>query len=471
MKCLKLIFLLLVEIFFISTMLISQTINMEDFINQLEETHPIFEKEKLTTQIEKEEKNSYLGNQDWNFHSSVNLSHEEPAFAFGEPEKTDAFYVSAGVERLFWRTGGRFSTTFTSNLANIDPNFGYPDPFYQNQIDITYTHPLMKNRNGLLDKLQYELKDYDIDFSKVQSKENLELFIVSSADKFLDWVFLTEHKKIINERLRLSEEELSRTQKKREANLVDQADVIRAEDAVLFWKQNLFMIESQWKALQAELSVLLQNEEIINLEPEFKLYEYKHLGSLDDNMEKLKEFSRVMKIIKIRIGQLELARLGIEEISKPYLAFVAQGNLKNLDEKFTKSLVLDEPDISVGLQFSVPLENRTPKYQIKKTDLQISQLNKQLDDVTITMSSALTNLYIQINELENVLILNQEQIESTKERTKEEMKLYNQGRGDLTFVIMSRDNEQNAKLTYAQNSLMYHKLMLQYKALMDQIYE
>ena len=35
---------------------------------------------------------------------------------------------------------------------------------------------------------------------------------------------------------------------------------------------------------------------------------------------------------------------------------------------------------------------------------------------------------------------------------------------------MSRDNVQNAKLTYAQNALMYNKLSLEYNALMDRIY-
>jgi len=49
------------------------------------------------------------------------------------------------------------------------------------------------------------------------------------------------------------------------------------------------------------------------------------------------------------------------------------------------------------------------------------------------------------------------------------LKLYNQGRGDLTFVIQSRDNEENAKLTYAQNSTLYHKLILQYRSLLDEL--
>ena len=70
-----------------------------------------------------------------------------------------------------------------------------------------------------------------------------------------------------------------------------------------------------------------------------------------------------------------------------------------------------------------------------------------------------------------MLSLNREQIQSARDRTEEELKLYNQGRGDLTFVILSRDNEENAKLTYAANALTYHKLNLEYLALMDQLYE
>ena len=77
---------------------------------------------------------------------------------------------------------------------------------------------------------------------------------------------------------------------------------------------------------------------------------------------------------------------------------------------------------------------------------------------------------LSLKELEKVLKLNQEQIKSAKERTKEELKLYNRGRGELTFVILSRDNEKNAKLTYAFNALTYHKLIIEYRVLMDQLY-
>ncbi|MEJ2488045.1 MAG: hypothetical protein P8Y68_20190, partial [Anaerolineales bacterium] len=79
------------------------------------------------------------------------------------------------------------------------------------------------------------------------------------------------------------------------------------------------------------------------------------------------------------------------------------------------------------------------------------------------------NLLVRINEILKVLELNLQQIESAKLKTEEEDKLYRQGRGQLTFVIQSRDNEENARFTYAQNAALYQNLVLQYKALIDDL--
>ena len=68
-----------------------------------------------------------------------------------------------------------------------------------------------------------------------------------------------------------------------------------------------------------------------------------------------------------------------------------------------------------------------------------------------------------------VLEFNQNQIESARERTPEELKVYKEGHGDMTFVIQSQDNEANARLTYLENSVTYHKLVLQYKSFLDQL--
>lgn len=145
--------------------------------------------------------------------------------------------------------------------------------------------------------------------------------------------------------------------------------------------------------------------------------------------------------------------------------------MKNADEAIGKSFVMDKPDARVGVQLAVSLERRTARSQIARTDVQIDQMEKQIDELTIDMVSALTNVHILITEYENVLSLNVEQIESAEKKTEEKLKLYNRGRGQLTFVIQSRDSEEAAKLTYASNALTYHTLILQYRALMDQLYD
>ena len=87
----------------------------------------------------------------------------------------------------------------------------------------------------------------------------------------------------------------------------------------------------------------------------------------------------------------------------------------------------------------------------------------------LDLESSMVSLLIRIVELEKVLALNRAQIESAEEKTEEELKLYNRGRSQLTFVIQSRDNEQNARLSLAENAALYHGLILQYRALLDEL--
>ena len=271
----------------------AETISRESFLDQLKHTHPLFEKEKLTSQIESQKRNSYLGNQDWNIRSSFFLTHDEPSFAIAGPERTNAVSASGGVEKAFWNTGGRLSASFTSSWASIkiDPFMGLPSSYFENQLAVTYSHPLMRNKRGVLDRLQYDLSQFNIDLSDVIAMENEEVFLSGAASKFLDWVLMIEQQRIVVERLRLSEEELGRTREKRAANLIDEVDVIRAEDAVRVTRQSLLLLESQIAALRSELAVLSQDNGLNEMTPEFNIYKTTSLPTLPEAINLLKKNS------------------------------------------------------------------------------------------------------------------------------------------------------------------------------------
>lgn len=451
-----------------------ESLTLNAYLTQLKEKHPFFVKEELKSEIEKEQLAGLTGAEDWKVVSSFGYSTQEPAINFSGPDRTDALSFTGGIERTFWATGGRLSASFSTTSLSFTlpalPEFStFPTDWYQSQFDLTYIHPILKNRSGFLDKLQHKLQEFDVDISEVTKLENEENFLLSASTKYLTWVFLSEQLKIIDERLALSESEMERTRRKRSSNLVEKVDVLRAEDAVRIAKQNKMLTESQINGLKAEIAILTQLPEINNSSPDFNLYTTKNIEPLESETSALKKNSRLVKTLQMRINQINLARSGFEETAKPELAFVAQVSTKSFEEDFGGSLTTDKRDALLGLQFSLPLGNRTANSGINKSRLQISQIEYELSDLVLQLTASLSRLHIQMEKMKEVLELNQEQISSAQEKTAEEIKLYNQGRGDLTFVIQSRDNEQNAKLLYAVNALTYQNLLIQYRALMDDL--
>ncbi len=461
----------------------AQTITMSEFLDSVKETHPLFEKEALSAQIEMREQERLLGSQDWVVSSSPFYTYQElVATSSFSPEKMHVTGAGVAVEKPFWKTGGRFSLSWSSDFTDQEiPDIVIPIPpepivipagpsrFYQNKTYLTYSQPLLQNRGGKLDRLNYELSKYTVESTELVALENREGLCLNLALRFLDWVLLSEQGRIANERLSLAEEQLRQTKRKRAAHLVDQVDVLRAQDAVRIARQGILLIESQWKSRQAELAVLAQSQELYEMSPDFNLYGLETLPDPDEAVSTLKEQSRILKALTIRREQLSRLTEGFAETRRPQLLLSVSAGLQGGDEELGGSFDLDKPDLSAALSFRYPLGNRSAQAEVEKTALQRRQIEKEIENVTLDLEAAVRNLLISIKEMEKALALNQEQIESAKAKTKEELRLYNQGRGVLTFVIQSRDNEEQAKLTYAQNSAAYHKLVLQYRALADEL--
>jgi outer membrane protein TolC len=456
---------------------------MDAFLESVRAEHPLFAREELSPQIQMRDQDRYLGSQDWTIFATPYYAYQEfLATSAFSPEKAQMVGASLGLEKMFWGTGGRFAVTWSTDytdqtIPDIVIPF-VPDPivipsgpseFYQNRAYLTYTQPLLQNMGGRLDRLSYELAEYSIDFTEIQAAENEEGLILDLGTRFLDWVLLTEQMRIARERLDLAEEQLGQIKRKRAANLVDRVDVLRGEDAVREASQGIVLIESQWKSKQAELAVLAQSDELLQTNPQFDIYSTETLPSPDEAVARMKEKSRILNGLTTRRRQLEYLRTGYDETSRPQLYLSIGAGLQGGDEEIGSSFEMDKPDVLVALDFRYPLGNRTARADLAKTELEIEQLVHDIEDVTLDLEAAVRNLLILIAEFEKVLEIDQERITSAEAKTREELRLYNQGRGILTFVIQSRDSEEQAKLVYAQNAVSYHRLVLQYRALMDEL--
>lgn len=474
---------LFVFVFFMPILLEASTITLPELIKTVQKTHPFFTKESLSSAIEIRAQDGYLGEQDWVIRSSPYYVYQEPVSSgLGVPSRLHNVSADIAVEKTLWNTGGRFSLSWTTSYSDqtvadivIPMPTGDivipvgPSSFYTNRAYLTYTQPLLQNLGGKLDRLNYELSAYTIDIIDLQVVENQEVFVLDIADVFLGWVLLQEQKRIANERLALSQEQLQQVKRKHDAYLVDRVDVLRAEDAVRIAEQSILLIESQIEAKRAELAVLAQTEDLYTSEPDFRLYKLDTLPGPDDAVTLIKENSKVLKALRIRREQLMHLLSGYKETKRPQLYLSVGAGLQGGHEEFSEAFDIDKPDVLIALDFRYPLGNRKAGSDVLKTELEIEQLAEDIRNIELEFEAGIRNLLILIRKMEEVLKLNEEQITSAQAKTREETKLYNQGRNLLTIVIQSRDNEEQARLTYAQNAAAYHKLILQYRALMDEL--
>ncbi len=448
----------------------AQTITLDEYLELVRRNHPFFKKEALEVDIERKGAERFPGTEDWNFEIAPFYSYlGEASAAEFQSDNIHQVGVEAAVERIFWKSGGRLGLSFESDYTRSQITSAGTQKAYRHGFGVSYTHPFLQNAKGVLDRLAYDLSTYSIDLSIVQRDENQEMFLVDAATGFLQWAYLSEIISIAEERLRLAEEQKAQTEKKFKSNLVDKVDVLRAEDAIRIAKQALLKTQSLWKAKQAELSVIAGSDELVGQSPVFDLYSMETLPSVERALDTMTAQSRLLTVFDILKDQLSYNRVGLIEQKRPGLNLTVAGGLYGRDEDFGKSLEITKPDAQVLVAYFTTFGHRSLKAQIEQIELEIRQLEEDKKNVAVGLEAALRNIYIQVIETEKVLELNRAQIESAAEKTIEELKLYNQGRSQLTFVIQSRDNEENAKLTYSENALGYQQLLLQYRALMDEL--
>jgi len=447
----------------------AETIGLAEYLQQIQAEHPFFKQQALDGEIERAQQQRFLGDEDWVVSASPGYRHSERTNSNGfTAEKRDGLVLGAGLARTFWSNGGRISVDY--HYSHIEQQFAAPLGTFDehgNGLSVTYMLPLMKNRGGELSRLEYELQRFTVDHSDLASVERREAYLEQHALLFIDWVFVDEQQRIAANRLALADKELIRTKQKRRSRLVAEVDVLRARDAVINARQHLSAIKTQWLALQAELATHAMDRSLYQMSPHFDLYALKVLPSVAEARDDLHQSARQLHQIDVQLAQSERLLGGLDNQLAPELELMLSGGLNSEADHLSGSTSFDQPQYALGLNFRYPLGQRTVRADVNKARLQQQQLRAARSSLELQLEAQLRNFLVQLEQLEGVMALNREQIEVAQLRTKEELSRHNQGRSELSFVIQSRDNEQNAQFSLATNAARYQKIWLRYTALMD----
>lgn len=451
-----------------------RAIELDEYIELVKQNHPFFRKEQLAVEVEEARRHTLLPRYEWRYSLMPRYTvRDEPSTSDLFSNMAQVAAMEAGMQRSFAdgrQVGLSVSTSYTWLQNPPVPTVAEEEHSFRHGLTLSASWPLERNVERLA-RLGYDLQEYTIKAKEIEIQENLESFLVEPATLFIDWAYALELVDIYRQRLELAEEQLQTTNRMYRSNLVDRLDVLRAEDSVRTAQQAIFEYESLAKSIQATLATLCDTQSIYEQRPDFEFYHFTELPTAAAAALRGKDSTRLKEPLLVLVEQLRFQSDAFREREKATLDLFLEAGIYGPQEKIVDSLRVMYPQASVSLSYSpaTGLEQLESERLIIRT--QIRELEAEIEALEKTVETNVTSLLIQAAELEKIIELNRQLIDSAEEKAVEEARLYNQGRNMLTNVIQSRDSVQAQRARLVDSFARYHRLIIQYRAVMDQLLE
>jgi outer membrane protein TolC len=461
----------------------AEGVSLNVYLDSLIAEHPLVRRQNISPHISEVRREGYAARQDWRARVNPRYSHVEPVSTSPfTPTRIDEWRLDASLSRAIWGTGGDLSFQWQSTYTDQEiPTIDIPGPagsqgistgvpeLFEHSFSLRYTQPLLRNRGGDLDRLQYETSDYDISIADVEAAESIEEFLARMAARYLSWVNLTEQVTIIKERLELARQERQHLEDRYDVNLIDRADLLRAENAYRNVEQQLVLARSRRNAEAARLATLAEWEALADTTPDYDIYRTADLPDVDSAYRMIESDGREVTALRLQRDKLNHQLAAWKETTLPQLDLNVSVGLQGGNDAFSESIEIDDPQYSVGLLLRQQIGAASAEADIRVAELRKRQLLESEDNLLLETRASVRSLLKRMRDMEEVLELNRQTIQSARERWKEERELYREGRGQLVWVIQAQDMEQNARLNYARNATTYHQLLAEFRELTDQL--
>ncbi|MDG2394919.1 hypothetical protein, partial [Candidatus Thioglobus sp.] len=180
--------------------------SQKTFINQLLNSNEFFEREILNLEIKQIEMlGDRVNYEDWDWRIGAELGRiHKSKFKYDYTSSADYAQntsqqvrkISSDLSKNFFSNGSELSFSFDRSLPIKDEEMHDKNGYQKNkstteyldEINVSWTLPLLKNRNGLIDQKTYDLAVLDFFDEKLVLAEAQEDFIEDKVIELIDWV-------------------------------------------------------------------------------------------------------------------------------------------------------------------------------------------------------------------------------------------------------------------------------------------
>ena len=447
---------------FLLVSLNTNAITLNEFSERLVETHPYFVQLSLSEKTSLLDQKSSLTYTDWNINAGASES-----FSGGEDTSTlydDLFTkYEVSANKKVENSGASVNLKHSLTRSDKDSNASH-----SNLLAIDYVRPLLQNKGGLNDRLASDLASLDLMAKQVSLEEQAETFLASKLSKFIDLALKQEIVKNHQTSLDLSKQQLDLDEEKYENSLIDKSVLIQQKDSYVKAKQQLLQSSKELIIERRELANLVglkESDMIVNLD----LFEVHNLTEIEPSS--FVKDSRLIQKFDFDKARFQRQLTTFEDKTMPSVNLNLGLSSLGENDKYFGSFGNRDYSWNVGVDISYPLGSRKELIDVERAEISINDVDAKKEEAEIANVQQINYLLAQVDLLSELVVLYLEQGSLAEEMVIEEQIKFSEARGQKSLVIAAKRNANLANLTYLQAAGTYQKIVIDYKAAIDQLYQ
>ena len=435
-----------------------------EFIELYKSSHPFFKSQELESEIKQLNFEYYKGVEDWDLKILTKYQDiDNTGFIDASTEELEINTLELSASRKFVDSGVDINLANTITDKTLDSS---DRGNVKTSLDISL--PLMKNKFGLNDRLDIDLAKIEIEKHLLDKFEKNEKSIAIALKTFIDLAFYEEQLKINQERFNLAKSEHELSTKKYKASVIDKADMLLQDVTLQNSKKQLIKSEQELAIIKEEIALLINIKSSLVSSTNFDLYKIANIdlsnikSYLVINSRELNSINLEKKLNERKISSYENKTLPNLDLD---IGITSEGQKDNISNANSNQ----KTSWNVGLTYSLPIGQTQEKSELLKARKMIKQSELKYDELLIDLMTLGRKYSQQVDSLKEIINIEKKQILIANERSREQRENYNNGNGEMEFVISAQDSVQTARLNLAESVTQYQKLLIDIKALLDQL--
>jgi outer membrane protein TolC len=250
---------------------------------------------------------------------------------------------------------------------------------------------------------------------------------------------------------------LSTTLEEKKLGTAEDTDVLAARANVLVRKDELLSTKEFERVWEENLRVKLGLGPDIKIEnadrvPRFITLRKSETALINSAMAQRRDYKASKRELELREVKLEMAK----NQRWPSLDLYSSLELNDIQTSYSGALGnVDNPNWIIGMQFSVPLENRAARANRKRADIEKASAIVALKDLENRIANGVTRHYREVKSRQHIVKQSKKAMGLQQEKLRQEMNKYSLGRSTSDLIVRYQDDVVAAELSHFDAWLAY----------------